>query len=93
MEGHVDPAFRAVRELFEAGLAAGDDLGAGVAVFVDGRAVIDLWGGTADERTGRRWARDTACPAFSCTKAVTATAALMVAAQQGIALDGPVTQW
>ncbi|WP_198165199.1 hypothetical protein [Nocardia fusca] len=54
VEGHADPAFAAVREVFAANLAAGRDLGAAVAVFVDGRAVVDLWGGIADHRTGAR---------------------------------------
>ncbi len=92
-EGYADPAFSQVKTLFEAGLADGDDLGAAVAVYVDGRAVVDLWGGIADRRTGRPWTRDTVCPTFSCTKGVTATAALMVAQQRGGGLDEPVGSW
>lgn len=91
--GHADPAFAEVKAVFEAGLADGDDLGAAVAVFVDGRAVVDLWGGIADRRTGRPWTRDTACPTFSCTKGVTATAALMVAQEHGHEADEPVSAW
>ncbi len=79
VDGTCDPAFAAVREVFAAGLADGDDLGAAVAVFVDGRPVVDLWGGLADGRAGRPWQRDTECVTFSCTKAVTATAALLLA--------------
>ncbi|MEW2484312.1 serine hydrolase domain-containing protein [Mycobacterium sp. NPDC049093] len=91
--GHADPAFAEVKAVFEAALADGDDLGAAVAVFVDGRPVVDLWGGIADKRTGRPWTRDTACPTFSCTKGVTATAALMVAQQCGRGVDEPVSSW
>ena len=91
--GHADPAFAEVQAVFEAALADGDDLGAAVAVFVDGRPVVDLWGGIADRRTGRPWTRDTACPTFSCTKGVTATAALMVAQQRGYGADEPVSAW
>lgn len=92
-EGHADPAFAEVKAVFEAGLADGDDLGAAVAVIVDGRTVVDLWGGIADRRTGRPWTRDTACPTFSCTKGVTATAALMVAQKYGHDADEPVSSW
>src|SRR3546814_10596894 len=49
--------------------------------------------GIADRRTGRPWRRDTACPTFSCTKGVTATAALMVAQQHGRGTDEPVSTW
>lgn len=93
VEGHADPAFGAVREVFAANLATGADLGAAVAVFVDGRAVVDLWGGIADRRTGRPWQRDTPCVTFSCTKGLTATAALRVSAQTGIGVEEPVTRW
>lgn len=93
VQGHADPAFAAVREVFAANLAAGRDLGAAVAVFVDGRVVVDLWGGIADRRTGRAWEHDTPCITFSCTKALTATAALRVSAETGIGVEEPVTHW
>lgn len=92
-DGYCDPAFAAVRAVFDESLAAGDDLGGGVAAFVDGRRVVDVWGGIADQRSGRLWERDTACVAFSCTKAVTSTAALLLAEREKVALDAPVTDW
>ena len=92
-EGLCDPAFAGVRDVFDENLGRGDDLGAGVAVFVDGRLVVDLWGGVADERTGRAWAHDTACVTFSCTKAVTAAAALMLLERGGPGLEQAVTTW
>ena len=93
VDGGTDPAFRAVREVFEASFADGWNAGAAVAVFVDGRAVVDLWGGLADARTGRAWVRDTPCVTFSCTKAITATAALRVAQDLGAEWDEPVATW
>ncbi|WP_119729350.1 serine hydrolase domain-containing protein [Thermomonospora amylolytica] len=93
VQGHCDPAFKAVRETFEESFARGRELGAGVAVYADGRLVAELWGGVADRRTGRPWLRDTPCVAFSCTKAVTATAALLLAERGAYDLTGPVTDW
>lgn len=93
VDGWVDPAFRAVRDVFEASFADGQNVGAAVAVFVRGRAVVDLWGGVADSRTGRRWERDTPVVTFSCTKAVTATAALAVADTLGLGWQERVTAW
>jgi len=92
-EGSCDPAFTAVRDVFAASLAAGDDLGAGLAVEVDGRRVVDLWGGVADARTGRAWERDTECVTFSATKAVTATAALLLVERGAVDLGRRVTDW
>jgi CubicO group peptidase (beta-lactamase class C family) len=91
--GTCDPAFAAVREVFDDHLADGTEVGAAVAVHLDGRCVVDLWGGTADQRTGRPWERDTACVTFSCTKAVTATAALLLAERGAVDLDARVSEW
>ncbi|MGW0250310.1 serine hydrolase domain-containing protein [Nocardia goodfellowii] len=91
--GRVDPAFRAVREIFEASFADGRNTGAAVAVFVKDRAVVDLWGGVADPRIQRPWQHDTPTVTFSCTKAVTATAALAVAHTSQVDVHAPVTSW
>ncbi|MGI8336542.1 serine hydrolase domain-containing protein [Actinomadura scrupuli] len=93
VQGHCDPAFSAVRDAFEDNFAAGRELGAAVSVYAGDRLVVDLWGGTADRRTGREWAHDTPCVAFSCTKAVTAAAAALLAERGAYEVDGPVTAW
>lgn len=93
MDGHCDPAFGAVRAAFEENFARGDELGAAVAVYQGDDLVVDLWGGVADRRTGRAWLPDTPCVAFSCTKAVTAAAALRLAERGDYDMDGPVADW
>ncbi len=93
VQGHCDPAFAGVREVFEQNFAEGRELGAAVAVYAGDRKVVDLWGGTADRRTGRAWLPDTPCFGFSCTKAVTAAAAMLLAERGAYDVDGPVTDW
>src|SRR5438105_15943048 len=93
VQGTCDPAFAAVREAFEDNFATGREVGAGIAVYQDGRLVVDLWGGLADHKAGREWEHDTPCLAFSCTKAVTATAAALLAERGAYDLDGPVSDW
>ncbi|GAA2137126.1 serine hydrolase domain-containing protein [Actinomadura napierensis] len=93
VQGHCDPAFTAVREVFEQNFADGRELGAAVTVYAGDRKVVDLWGGVADHRTGREWAADTPCFGFSCTKAVTAAAAMLLAERGAYEVDGPVTAW
>jgi len=93
VQGQCDSAFAGVREVFEDSFADGQNLGAAVAVFADGRPVVDLWGGVADRRTGRAWAWDTPCVVFSCTKAVTSAAALLLAERGYVTLDAPVAEW
>ncbi|TDD70893.1 class A beta-lactamase-related serine hydrolase [Actinomadura darangshiensis] len=93
VQGHCDPAFAGVREVFEQNFAEGRELGAAVTVYAGDRKVVDLWGGVADRRTGREWLPDTPCFGFSCTKAVTAAAALLLAERGAYEVDGPVTGW
>jgi len=94
IDGGCDAAFTDVRDVFAANLAGGEDLGAAVTVFVDGRCVVDLWGGVADERSGRAWERDTACVTFSATKAITAAALLLLAERGALAVtDRVADRW
>ncbi|MGJ6960968.1 serine hydrolase domain-containing protein [Streptosporangium sp. G11] len=88
--GHCDPRFSRVREVFDAHFADGLELGAAFAVFLDGEPVVDLWGGIADRRDGRAWERDTPVLAYSCTKAVTATAAQVLAERGLLDVAAPV---
>jgi Beta-lactamase len=53
-----DP-FLALRNLLSDNLSSGADIGASIAVFIDGEPVVDIWGGHADEARTRPWERDT----------------------------------
>ncbi|ETK35742.1 serine hydrolase domain-containing protein, partial [Microbispora sp. ATCC PTA-5024] len=93
IDGHCDPRFSQVREVFERHFAAGQEIGAAFAVFLDGEPVVDLWGGLADRRTGRPWERDTPVLAYSCTKAVAATALLLLAERGLVDVRAPVSAY
>jgi CubicO group peptidase (beta-lactamase class C family) len=70
VDGTCDAAFAGVRDVFEASFDKGE-VGAGVAVYVDGKQVVDLWGGWADGARTRPWAEDTIVNTFSTTKGMT----------------------
>ncbi len=93
VSGHCDARFGAVRAAFVENFASGRDLGASVAVFLDGRPVVDLWGGVADPTNGAPWRADTLVPTASCTKAVTALTALLLADRGEVDLDAPVCRY
>lgn len=91
--GRVDTAFRPVGECF-ARLLGESELGAAVAVTVDGRRVVDLWGGWRDRARREPWRRDTLVCAFSATKGVAALCALQAVAAGVLELDEPLrTHW
>jgi len=93
VSGLCDERFAAVRAAFAGNLASGRDVGASVAVFLDGRPVVDLWGGVADAATGAPWRSDTIMPTASCTKTATALTALLLADRGEIDLDAPVCRY
>ncbi|MFE1768527.1 serine hydrolase domain-containing protein [Streptomyces angustmyceticus] len=88
--GWADEGFGAFADEFARNFAERGELGAAAAVFVDGRQVVDLWGGVADDRTGRRWTRDTVLPVMSLTKAVVSILAHLLAQEGELDLDAPV---
>jgi CubicO group peptidase (beta-lactamase class C family) len=93
VHGTVQPGFEAVRAAFARGFEKGE-LGAAVSAYVDGRNVVDLWGGWADAAQTRPWQRDTLGCTFSATKGMTATCAHRLIEQGRLALDAPVaTYW
>lgn len=93
VHGVCAPGFERVRRVFENNFARGLEVGAAVTVFAGDERVVELWGGWADHRSERPWRRDTPCFAFSCTKAVTAAAALRVAERGGHDLTAPAASW
>jgi CubicO group peptidase (beta-lactamase class C family) len=70
-----------------------DDVGASVAVYVDGEPVVDIWGGYADAERTQRWERDTITSVWSTTKTMTALCALILADRGDIDLDAPVAKY
>uniref|UniRef100_A0AAU1LMW2 Beta-lactamase family protein n=1 Tax=Streptomyces sp. NBC_00148 TaxID=2903626 RepID=A0AAU1LMW2_9ACTN len=93
IQGHCDDRFAAVREAFAANFAERDELGAAVTVLLDGRPVVDLWGGWADGERSRPWERDTVVNVWSTTKGPTALCAHVLADRGLLDLDAPVTAY
>src|SRR5436309_12305982 len=91
--GTCSDRFDPVRELFAAKLESGEDLGASVAVNIDGEMVVDLWGGWADEARTAPWTENTIANVFSTTKAMTALAALVLVDRGELDLDATVARY
>jgi CubicO group peptidase (beta-lactamase class C family) len=79
-----------VRTALEENLRERGDLGAAVCLYVDGRPVVDLWGGWMDVARTRAWERDTLVDVFSVGKAMAAACVLMLAERGELDLDEPV---
>lgn len=93
IHGMVDDGFGAVLDAFHANFIERQELGAGCAIYVGGRPVVDVWGGVADSRTQRPWSRDTAAVIFSCSKGVMAVCAYQLVEQGVLDLDMPIAHY
>jgi CubicO group peptidase (beta-lactamase class C family) len=93
IQGSCDPAFAAVRDEFARNFTERGEIGASVCVIVDGRTVVDLWGGLADRRGGTPWQRDTIGVVFSSTKGAVALCAHLLRERGLLDLDAPVSRY
>jgi CubicO group peptidase (beta-lactamase class C family) len=81
-----------VAEALAGNIDSGADIGASVAVVIDGEPVVDIWAG-ATSPGGPAWEEDTIVNVFSTTKTMVALCALMLADQGDLDLDAPVARY
>ncbi len=93
VHGTVAGGFEPVRDAFARNFAALGDRGAAVAVYRDGRKVVDLWGGTRDVDGTEPWRRGTAQVVRSATKGVAAAVPLLLHQRGELDLDAPVGEY
>lgn len=93
IKGTVAPGFEPVRKAFAANFSERADVGAAVALVVDGKTVVDLWGGIADPASGREWQADTLANVWSTTKGVTAACFAMLVERGQIDYAAPVARY
>jgi len=93
IEGSCAEKFRRVRAVFAENFESGGEIGAAVAVTLDGAPLVDLWGGHADQARTRPWTRDTLVNIYSSTKGLTAICAHRLVDQGKLDLDAPVARY
>ncbi|KAJ5100500.1 beta-lactamase [Penicillium angulare] len=75
VHGSCDQAFAPLREILQQKIADGDELGASLCINIDGKNVLDLWGGYADASQTLPWEKEMVTGVWSTTKVITALAA------------------
>ncbi|MGH9114208.1 MAG: serine hydrolase domain-containing protein, partial [Acidimicrobiales bacterium] len=92
VQGTCDERFEGVRSVLAANLDRGVDVGASVAVNLEGETVVDIWGGWVDEDRTRPWESETITNVWSTTKTMTNLCALILADAGEIDLDAAVSR-
>lgn len=93
VHGTVAGGFEPVRDAFVRNFTALGERGAAVAVYRDGRKVVDLWAGTRDVDGTAPWRRGTAQVVRSATKGVAAAVPLLLHRRGELDLDAPVGEY
>ncbi|MEV0640410.1 serine hydrolase domain-containing protein [Streptomyces sp. NPDC050619] len=93
LDGVCDPRFAEMGARLSESLDSGEELGASIAVAIDGEPVVDLWGGWTDPSRTVPWQRDTITNVWSCTKTVTSLAALLLVERGLLDVDAPVARY
>ncbi|HTQ16048.1 serine hydrolase domain-containing protein [Mycobacterium sp.] len=78
LHGHYDPRFEDLVAALADEVTSGGELGAAIAIDIDGGLVVDIWGGYADRAKTLEWKENTIVNVFSSTKNVTSLAALVL---------------
>ena len=91
VQGSVAAGFEALEEAFAQALAASHGHGGALHVRVDGKVVVDLWGGNASN--DQPWKNDTPTLIFSCTKGLVSILAGELVREGQLDLDAPVSAY
>ena len=98
VDGFVAAGYEGVRDAFARNFAEHGEVGATFAAYVDGRQVVDLWGGTTtpDGDTAsdsRLYTGDTLQVVFSSTKGAAAACANLLAQRGELDIAAPVVEY
>jgi CubicO group peptidase (beta-lactamase class C family) len=89
VSGTCDAKFAAVADAFAENFDHRGEVGAAVSVTLEGKTVVDLWGGQKSDG-GAAWEQDTVCVVFSCTKGASAFCAHIAVDRGLLDLDAKV---
>jgi len=93
VKGYCDDQFTVVKEAFRKNFEDDLEVGASFAATVDGRFVVDIWGGYADEATKKPWDKDTIVNVYSTTKNMASICTLMLVDRGLLDVDAPVVKY
>ena len=92
-KGSYEDKFQPVKDAFEELHSSGRETGSSFAVYQDGNAIIDLWGGYSDKEKNTIWEQDTLANVWSTTKGVAATCVALMVEKKLLDYDEKVTHY
>ena len=93
VHGDVSDGYEAVAEAFVDNFADRNETGASVCVYVDGKPVVNLWGGAANHQTNEPWREESATLVYSTTKGAAAICVARLAEAGLLSYDAPMADY
>ncbi len=93
IEGFCEERFKSVKEAFQSNFDNNLEVGASFAVTLNGKHVVDLWGGYANAAKTKQWKKNTIVNVYSTTKVMTAICIHILIDRGLLDLDAPVAKY
>ena len=77
LQGRIDPAFRKVADAFIENFTSEEEVGAGASVMIQGKTVVDLWGGWRNSAQTQAWEEHSTVCMMSVAKGITVREAVI----------------
>ena len=91
--GFAEDRFAPVKAAFEANFDGVQENGASFCMTLEGKPVVDIWAGFADEAQTKPWEKDTIVNVYSTTKTMTALTALYLPDKGELDFAAPVAKY
>jgi len=91
--GHCDKDYMEVKRRFAMNWQEYDEVGASVTIYVNGKKVVDLWGGWADPKTRAPWEENTLVNVFSSGKSVECLCIAKLVSEGKLDYNTPVAKY
>lgn len=91
--GFAEDRFAPVKAAFESNFDGVQENGASFCMTLEGKPVVDIWAGYADEAQTKPWQKDTIVNVYSTTKTMTALTALYLADKGALDFAAPVARY
>ncbi|WP_353257807.1 serine hydrolase domain-containing protein [Hyphomonas sp.] len=91
--GFAEDRFAPVKAAFESNFDGVQENGASFCMTLEGKSVVDIWAGHADDARTRPWQKDTIVNVYSTTKTMTALTALYLADKGALEFTAPVAKY
>ena len=93
IDGFCEERFKSVKEVFQSNFDDNLEAGASFAVTLNGKHVVDLWGGYANAAKTKEWKKNTIVNVYSTTKVMTAICIHILIDRGLLDLDAPVAKY